>query len=270
MPMSRANGVDIWYEVSGEGPPLVLVHANPFDHDLFLYQRARFSTWFKVIAVDIRSYGRSARVERPFTIDDMVNDVMGVIHDEKAEGAIILGVSVGSRIVMKMGIDHGADIAAVIAVGSGSEPRGANFDRRIKGYEGPDLPAYHAEHLRSLVAPNFPGTALGRYLLNIFSERDPTLSGKSIAQGFRALAVSDVTEGCKTLALPVLVINGEFDNALPRGKAMAEILPHGRHVMIPGSGHACCLEDPAAFDAAVIEFLKAEKLMPTLGAPASR
>lgn len=264
MPVSRANGVDIWYEVAGNGPPMVLVHANPFDHDMFLYQRARFSTWFRTIAVDIRSYGRSARVETPFTIDDMVDDVMGVIADEKAEGAVIVGVSVGSRIVMKMGIDHGKDIAAVIAVGSGSEPRGANFDRRIKGYEGPDLPGYHAEHLRSLVSPAFPGTKLGAYLLGMFSERDPTLSGKAIAQGFRALAVSDVTEACKTLQKPVLVINGEYDNALPRGRAMAEILPRGRHVMIPGTGHACCLEDPAAFDAAVIEFLRAEKLMPAL------
>ncbi|MGE0650939.1 MAG: alpha/beta fold hydrolase [Alphaproteobacteria bacterium] len=264
MPLSRANGVDVWYEVSGEGPPLVLVHANPFDHDMFMYQRARFATWFRVIAVDIRSYGRSARIETPFTIDDMVADVMGVIHDERAEDAIILGVSVGSRIVMKMGIDRTDEIAAIVAVGSGSESRGANFDRRIKGYEGPDLPRYHAEHLRSLVSPAFAESPRGQHLLKIFSERDPTLSGKAIAQGFRALAVSDVTDDCRTLDLPVLVINGELDNALPRGRAMAELLPRGRHVMIPGAGHACCLEDPVAVDTAVLDFLRAEKLMPAL------
>lgn len=264
MPLSRANGVDIWYEVSGEGPPLVLVHANPFDHDLWLYQRARFSTWFRVIAVDIRSYGRSARVETPFTLEDMAADVWGVMRDERATEAVIMGISVGSRIVMQLGIDHADTVRAIVAVGSGSEPRGANFDRRIRGYGGDDLPAYHAEHLRSLVAPEFPETPMGRYLLGIFSERDPTLSGKAIAQGFRALAVSDVTEGCRTLDLPTLVVNGEFDNALPRGRAMAELLPRGRHVMIPGTGHACCLEAPWAFDAAVIDFLKAEKLMPAL------
>jgi pimeloyl-ACP methyl ester carboxylesterase len=118
--------------------------------------------------------------------------------------------------------------------------------------------------MRSLVSPAFAESPLGRYLLDIFSERDRTLSGKAIAQGFRALAVSDVTEGCRTLDLPVLVVNGELDNALPRGRAMVELLPRGRHVTIPGAGHACCLEDPAAFDAAVIDFLRAEKLMPAL------
>ena len=36
MPLSRANGVDIWYEVAGDGPPLVFIHANPFDHGLWM------------------------------------------------------------------------------------------------------------------------------------------------------------------------------------------------------------------------------------------
>ena len=64
MPYSRANGTDIWFETKGDGPALVLIHANPFDHDLWLYQSAHFSTWFKVIAIDIRGYGRSAQVDR--------------------------------------------------------------------------------------------------------------------------------------------------------------------------------------------------------------
>ena len=49
MPYSRANGADIWFETKGDGPALVLIHANPFDHDLWLYQAAHFSTWFKVV-----------------------------------------------------------------------------------------------------------------------------------------------------------------------------------------------------------------------------
>ena len=47
---------------AGDGPAMVLVHANPFDHDLWLYQTAHFSTWFRVIGIDIRGYGRSSKV----------------------------------------------------------------------------------------------------------------------------------------------------------------------------------------------------------------
>ena len=48
------SGVKIYYEVSGEGFPLVLVHANPFDRRVFIHQVAHFSTFFKVINIDLR------------------------------------------------------------------------------------------------------------------------------------------------------------------------------------------------------------------------
>ena len=64
---STANGLKIYYEVSGEGLPFVMVHANPFDHNLWMYQIAHFSTYFKVIAIDIRGYGRSDKPETPFS-----------------------------------------------------------------------------------------------------------------------------------------------------------------------------------------------------------
>ena len=80
---STANGLKIYYEVSGEGFPFVMVHANPFDHNLWMYQIAHFSTYFKVIAIDIRGYGRSDKPTTPFTLKDMANDVLGVCGDER-------------------------------------------------------------------------------------------------------------------------------------------------------------------------------------------
>ena len=57
MPYSTRNGVKTYYEVSGEGFPLVLMHANPFDRRMFIYQVAHFSTFMKVINIDLRAYG---------------------------------------------------------------------------------------------------------------------------------------------------------------------------------------------------------------------
>ena len=54
MPFADNRGVRIYYECYGDGPPLVLVHANPFDHRLFTYQIARFSPHFRIVAPDIR------------------------------------------------------------------------------------------------------------------------------------------------------------------------------------------------------------------------
>src|SRR5882672_10765845 len=100
MPYSSANGVKIWYEVKGDGPVLVLIHANPFDHDLWLYQTAHFSTWFKVIGIDLRGYGRSAKMTTTFTLKDMCNDVIGVMAGLGVKRAVLAGCSVGSGIAI--------------------------------------------------------------------------------------------------------------------------------------------------------------------------
>jgi pimeloyl-ACP methyl ester carboxylesterase len=60
---------------------------------------------------------------------------------------------------------------------------------------------------------------------------------------------------------PTLVINGAHDVSLQRGGETAVGIPGAQHVVIPGTGHACCIEDPAAFDRAVMGFLKAKGLL---------
>ena len=65
MPYSAHNGVKTYYEISGEGYPFVLMHANPFDRRMLMYQAAHFSTYFKVINIDLRGYGYSGKPAAP-------------------------------------------------------------------------------------------------------------------------------------------------------------------------------------------------------------
>ncbi len=261
MPYSAANGVKIYYEVSGEGFPFVLVHANPFDHNLWMYQISHFSTYFKIIAMDIRGYGRSDKPESSFSLEEMANDILGVCRDENVTEAILGGVSVGSGIALLLGLDHPEMFKALILVG-GNSGGGGRIEDRIRGYTGKGVQKYHIEHLEELVSPEFPKTKIGSYLLHTFVERDPWLSAESIAQIFRARAGTDMTERLAFIRIPTLVINGEYDNSLAAGKRTAEMIPGAIHRILPKTGHACCIEDPAGFDALVSEFLSSQGLMP--------
>jgi 3-oxoadipate enol-lactonase len=262
MPYSQANGVDIWYEVTGDGPAMVLVHANPFDHDLWLYQTAHFSTWFKVIGIDIRGYGRSSKVTKPYALNDMADDVVGLMKDLGVTRAVLAGCSVGSSIAIMLGLEHPELFDAIILVG-GNSASSSRYQGRIDGYRK-DLGDYHIKHLRELVAPAFADSPLGRHLLDLWVEREPRLKGEAIAQVFMAGNQTDNTERLPTMNVPTLVINGELDHSLPAGKRTASLVPGAVHKVLPGTGHACCLEDPAGFDRLVIEFLRSHKLMPTL------
>lgn len=255
MPYSTAGSIKIYYEVSGEGFPFVMVHANPFDHNLWMYQIAHFSTYFRVIAVDLRGYGRSDKPTTAFSLEDMANDVLGVCRDEKIKEAILGGVSVGSGIALLLGLNHPEMFKALILVGGNSGGAGSMNDR-ILGYTKAGLETYHIQHLSELVAPDFAETKLGRYLLNIFVERDPWLSGECIAQIFRARGEADMAPRLGSMKVPTLVINGEYDNSRAAGERTASLIPGAVHKILPKTGHACCIEDPAGFDDFVIEFLK--------------
>jgi pimeloyl-ACP methyl ester carboxylesterase len=262
MPYSRANGTDIWFETKGDGPALVLIHANPFDHDLWLYQSAHFSTWFQIIAIDIRGYGRSAKPTQPFSLTDMCNDVVGVMKDLGIARAIAMGCSVGSGIAIGLGLDHPEKFAGLILVG-GNSGASDRYMKRIESYRA-DLASYHIKHMRELVAPGFAETRLGHHLLGMFVEREPRLSGDAIAQVFRAGNATDRTPRLPEMTVPTLVINGEFDHSLAAGRRTASLVPNAEHKILAGTGHACCIEDPAGFDALVVDFLRSRGLMPAL------
>src|SRR5258705_2228897 len=101
---------------------MVLVHANPFDNNLWIYQTAHFSTWFKVIGVDIRGYGRSTKVTTPYTLEDMCNDVVGVMKDAGVDRAVLCGCSVGSNIAILLGLDHPELFSSHILVSRATGP----------------------------------------------------------------------------------------------------------------------------------------------------
>lgn len=259
MPYARNRDVRIYYETYGEGAPLVMVHANPFDHRLFTYQIASFAPYYRVVALDIRGYGRSDKPETPFTLADMADDVLAVCAEENIARAVFMGVSVGSGIALLIGLDRPETAEAVVLVG-GSSKGGSGIAARIAGYTSADLRGYQRSHIRELVAPGFCDTPLGRWVLDLFTEKTQWLSGQCIAQIFRAREGCDMSGRLTGMKLPTLVINGAHDVSLEGGAETASLIPGAKHVVLPGTGHACNIEDPAAFDRAVMNFLRANGL----------
>jgi pimeloyl-ACP methyl ester carboxylesterase len=261
MPYSTRNGLKIHYEVHGEGPALIFIHANPFDRRLWMYQVARFSPFYRVISVDLRGYGLSDKPETPFTLRDMTDDVLGICRDEGIEKAIFCGCSVGSGISMLIGLEHPQLAQAVILVGgSSSGPRDAHAI--AAGFLGKDTGAYLMSLMRGYVAPGFADTPIGAWLLNLFVENAHTLSQKCIGQIFIARGSHDMTDLLPGMKTPALIINGEHDVSLAAGTYSASLIPGAEHFVLKNTGHACCIEDPTGFDAAVIAFLRRNRLVP--------
>jgi 3-oxoadipate enol-lactonase len=188
-------------------------------------------------------------------LTDLCDDVVAVCKQEKVNAAVFAGISVGGVMGLQLGLDHPELFKALILVGCSSMP-GDRYQSRIDGYINQGVPKYHIQHLASLVSKGFPETKLGQYLLAMHTEMDSRLSAPAIAEIFHALENRDLTARLPELKMPVLIMNGEFDNSLKRSRDMSARIAGAEHHVIAGAGHACCLEDPETFDRNVLAFLK--------------
>jgi pimeloyl-ACP methyl ester carboxylesterase len=256
MPYAVNDGVRIYYETYGEGRPLILLHCNPFDHWVWMYQIARFSTFFKVIAPDSRGYGRSDKVTTPYGLDDLAGDVMAVCEAEGVEDALLGGVSIGAVLVLRLGHDRPDLFKALIAVGASSpaKDRGPN-DPRVRGYGEHGIAGYYRTHCEETVSSGFAQSPRGRAIINTFIERSDGLNADAIVRVLKARAPENLLPLLPEIETPLLVISGEFDSANERSQETASLVPGAVFKSIPNAGHACCIEDPAAFDTIVMDFL---------------
>lgn len=263
MPYSTRNGVRVYYEVAGEGTPFVMLHANPCDHRMWMYQISHFSRRFRVIAPDMRGYGRTDKVETPFAFDALIDDVLGICEQEHVTGGILAGASMGSKMAFKLAVARPGLFQAHIHVG-GNAFGGTSYAARIEGYTNQHLPDYRAGHLRELFAPGFCDTGRGRYLCANILEDSERLSGKAIATLFHSFDDVDLASQVSAIREPVLIVNGIHDNSLTGGRKTAALIAGVRHEIIEDAGHLCILEDPGAFDRLVEEFLSEKGLLPSL------
>jgi pimeloyl-ACP methyl ester carboxylesterase len=259
MPISRANGVDIYYERAGSGPPMLFLHAMPFDHSLWMYQVARYSARYTTITLDLRGWGRSAKPHEAFSLQDMAQDALGVLSDEGIlEAPILIGCSVGSKIALTLACEAPDKFPALVVIGGNSGPQ--DFTKRIADYEtaahNREMPAFHLSHLRHGVAKSWADSSIGAYLLKGFVERGADLDSRSIGRVFEAMQGSNLLDALQACHTPTLVVNGEFDSARAAGERTASLMPNAAHHLMAGAGHCCFMEDPDGFDLVVLDFLR--------------
>jgi 3-oxoadipate enol-lactonase len=264
MPFAANGAVRIWYETAGDGPPMVLIHANPCDHRMWLYQVARLATRFRVIAPDLRAYGRSDKPAMPYSFADVADDIRAVMAQEGAARAVIMGASIGAKLAFRLAIDDASCAAALVLIG-GNAFRGKSYDSRIEGYRREGVAAYRETHMGELFAPGFRETDAGRHLCAMLLDDTERLNGEAIARLFEAFDGVDLASHVAGLSMPVMIVNGAHDISLERATRTGALIPGAVHNVIPDAGHLCNLEQPAVFNALTADFLAANGLLPKVG-----
>lgn len=119
-----------FYIEKGQGEPIILLHGNGEDSSYFREQIDEFSRWYHVYAIDTRGHGKTPRGERPFTIRQFAEDLLGFMDEHKIKKTHLLGFSDGGNIAMVFAIRHPERVNKLILNGANLNAGGVK--RRIQ------------------------------------------------------------------------------------------------------------------------------------------
>jgi 3-oxoadipate enol-lactonase len=133
MPTIRVNDIDMYYEIHGEGEPVVLIAGLNSDHTLYTAIIPKLAERYQVVAFDNRGVGRSDKPDIPYSIDMMADDTAGLLNTLGIQQAHILGTSLGGRIAASLALRYPSQIKSLILVSTVLKMKGGKINRHHIG-----------------------------------------------------------------------------------------------------------------------------------------
>ncbi|WP_051748037.1 alpha/beta fold hydrolase [Nevskia soli] len=256
MPYAELPGVRLHYEEAGAGPPLVLLHGIGASCRDWEYNIPAFAEHYRVIAPDLRGFGRSERSGN-YGVATFAGDIWHLLEQLQVERFHLIGHSMGGAVALQMAVDRPQRIERLIAADTLPSFRTNTFGKRILfAYRYLMMGVLGPQRLSSAVAGKlFPGP-------HQQALRDrATAGGMANDRGvyletLKQLLGWSVLEKLDRLIMPVLVLAAEHDYfPVTDAEVFAKAL-HDAHLKIfAGMHHAVPLEAPQAFNTAVLRFL---------------
>jgi pimeloyl-ACP methyl ester carboxylesterase len=257
----HVNEIDLAFSDEGHGAPIIFLHAFPLNRTMWEPQVARLQDRYRVITMDLRGHGESDAPMWRYSLDQFAEDIKGLLdHLEISKGTFV-GLSMGGYILFSLyrkypTLFHALVLADTRATADTPETKTDRFSMTQVAYRR------GASAIADLLLPKLLSqfslenrTDLQDRLRNfITSNQVSRIVGDLMAMKERP----DSTPLLKIFSFPTLVIVGEHDVATPPDevKGMAEQISDARFVLIPQAGHMSNMENPEAFNAAILTFLE--------------
>ncbi len=250
-------------EVDGAGPTIVFGHGFGGSARNFRAQARALAARFRVVRFDARGHARSeapnaAEAYRP---EAFVADVARVLDTVGAATAVVGGLSMGAGIALRFALAHPARTRGLVlaAFPAGAATPGSMGGRAAAFADAIDEGGLDAAGARFVWGPDSGLDARAAALIRQgFLEHSP----HALAHTLRGLiavqpTVAELARVARSIACPTLVIVGAEDHlSLAPSRVLAETLASARLVTVAGAGHLVNVVQPAAFNAAVADFME--------------
>jgi 3-oxoadipate enol-lactonase len=248
----------VWYDVTGAGPGVMLLHPGGYDHRLWDRHVEPFAERFTVVRMDLRGSGRSEPAHMPFSV---VDDVAAVAAAAGFDRIALVGVSFGGSIAVQVAVDRPEVVSALVPCASAVLGLEHSAERRAFSEKEEELVS--AGELDEAIELGF------RVWLHRMGD-DPQADARIRAIAFEnraQLTLDDemflgpevpAVEHLEDIRAPTLVIEAERDLPDMRTSAnlMSARIPDARRVIVPNTDHLVNVRNPEEFNRVVLEFLE--------------
>ncbi len=259
MPIRKINGINIYYEIHGQGEPVIFGNGI-FSNTLgWVNQLSTFSREYQVILYDMRGQGQSDKPKGPYSFDIHADDQMALLEELGISKVHHVGISYGAELGMVFALKY-PDTLKSLVVCSGVSFVGTLLYKMCELWryacvlEDPELFYYATLPL------NFGETFLKAQaaILEQAKARYAQLDFAALVRLIDSFLMLDITEQLPKIKIPTCVIAGEKDilkPAHPYSSLIHDSLSNSEMVIVRDSGHAITFEKPEEFNSIVLGFL---------------
>jgi 3-oxoadipate enol-lactonase len=254
------NGIDIAYRFDGpeDAPPLMLSNSLSSALGMWDVQVAALVPAYRVLRYDTRGHGATSAPPGPYDMDMLTADVIGLLDALEIERTAYCGLSMGGMIGQQLGLEHPDRFTGLVLADTTSQwPDGAGvlWSGRIRAAQTQGMPALAEATLeRWFTEPYLASRSPEVERIADYIRSTPAAGFVGCAEAIRRI---DYLDRLSAISLPVLIIAGADDPATPvsAAEAMHEKIPGSQLVVIEQAAHLANVEQPEAFNKALLDFL---------------
>ena len=235
MPYATVNGLEMYYELHGEGRPLLLLHGAYMTIEMMEPLLSGLAGMRQVIAVEQQGHGRTADIDRPITYEQMADDTAALARQLEVDQADVFGYSMGGGIALQLAIRHPALVRRLVLASS--------------GFRSDAMPTEALEMFPSITPEMFAGSPIEQaYLETAPNPGDFPL----LVEKLKRLDTTDFAwpeEDVRAITAPTLIVLGDSDGVrlehavelfkLRGGGVMGDLagMPDSQLAVLPGTSH---------------------------------
>lgn len=251
MAVLRSGDAQLFYDITGSGPDVVLLHPFPLNHHFWDGVTDQLSPRYRLVFPDLRAHGDSKAGDGPVTMQKLADDLERLCQDLEITRAIFVGVSIGGYALFELWRRYRERVAAIVL---------ANTRAGAETPEGRTARLQTAERVLREGTTGFTGELLQKLFspATLANRPDVVDAARSMAAKLSPADIAEVQRGMAertdsvpalaTINVPTLVIAGEDDSVpLEELELMHRRITGSQFRVIARAGHYAAMEQPAEF-----------------------